>query len=55
MLIANTDMEAKQLLELYDADPARVDVVHPGVDLEVFRPLFDGALARSASRRTRSC
>ncbi|MEP7091893.1 MAG: glycosyltransferase, partial [Nocardioidaceae bacterium] len=38
MLIANTDLEAKQLLELYDADPARVEVVHPGVDLDVFRP-----------------
>ncbi len=38
MLIANTDIEAKQLLELYDADPGRVEVVHPGVDLSVFRP-----------------
>lgn len=38
MLIANTDLEAKQLIELYDADPARVEVVHPGVDLDVFRP-----------------
>src|SRR3954471_8491960 len=38
MLVANTDIEAKQLLELYDADPARVEVVHPGVDLDVFRP-----------------
>ncbi|MGN6129123.1 MAG: D-inositol-3-phosphate glycosyltransferase, partial [Nocardioidaceae bacterium] len=37
MLIANTDLEAKQLLELYDADPARVETVHPGVDLSVFR------------------
>ncbi|MBJ7357671.1 D-inositol-3-phosphate glycosyltransferase [Nocardioides sp.] len=39
MLIANTDIEAKQLIELYDADPGRVEVVHPGVDLDVFRPL----------------
>jgi len=38
MLIANTEIEAKQLIELYDADPARVEVVHPGVDLDVFRP-----------------
>ena len=37
MLIASTDLEAKQLIELYDADPARVEVVHPGVDLEVFQ------------------
>ncbi|HSE72111.1 MAG TPA: D-inositol-3-phosphate glycosyltransferase [Nocardioidaceae bacterium] len=39
MLIANTDIEAKQLINLYDADPGRVDVVHPGVDLSVFRPV----------------
>jgi D-inositol-3-phosphate glycosyltransferase len=38
LLVANTDLEAKQLIELYDADPARVEVVFPGVDLEVFRP-----------------
>jgi len=38
MLIANTDIEAKQLVELYGADPSRVEVVHPGVDLDVFRP-----------------
>ena len=36
MLIANTDIEAKQLIELYDADPGNVEVVHPGVDLAVF-------------------
>ena len=42
MLIANTDIEAKQLIELYDADPARVEVVHPGVDLDVFRPVPRG-------------
>jgi D-inositol-3-phosphate glycosyltransferase len=39
MLIANTDLEAKQLIELYDADPGRVEVIHPGVDLSVFRPM----------------
>lgn len=38
MLIANTDIEAKQLINLYDADAGRVEVVHPGVDLSVFRP-----------------
>jgi D-inositol-3-phosphate glycosyltransferase len=38
MLVANTDLEAKQLINLYDADPSRVEVVHPGVDLSVFRP-----------------
>jgi D-inositol-3-phosphate glycosyltransferase len=39
MLIANTDIEAKQLINLYDADPGRVEVVHPGVDLSVFKPI----------------
>jgi D-inositol-3-phosphate glycosyltransferase len=38
MLIASTDLEAKQLVNMYDADPGRVEVVHPGVDLSVFRP-----------------
>jgi D-inositol-3-phosphate glycosyltransferase len=38
MLIASTDLEAEQLVDLYDADPGRVQVVHPGVDLNVFRP-----------------
>ena len=47
MLIANTGLEAKQLIELYDADPAQVEVVHPGVDLSVFRPL-DKTTARAA-------
>jgi len=37
-LIASTREEARQLVELYGADPARVCRVPPGVDLEVFRP-----------------
>lgn len=37
-LVANTDDEAHELVELYDADSATVDVVHPGVDLELFAP-----------------
>ncbi|WP_442938493.1 D-inositol-3-phosphate glycosyltransferase [Nocardioides sp. Soil805] len=45
MLVANTDLEAKQLINLYDADPTRVEVIHPGVDLDVFRPM-DRAQAR---------
>ena len=36
MLVANTRDEAGQLIDLYAADPARVEVVHPGVDLETF-------------------
>jgi len=37
-LIANTPEEARQLTELYGADPARVQIVNPGADLGVFRP-----------------
>jgi len=37
MMVANTDDEARQLIDLYDADPGRVEVVHPGVDLSMFR------------------
>jgi D-inositol-3-phosphate glycosyltransferase len=45
MLIANTEDEAKQLINLYDAEPSRVEVVHPGVDLDVFHPVI-GARSR---------
>jgi D-inositol-3-phosphate glycosyltransferase len=38
-LLANTDDEARQLVRLYGADPHRIDVVPPGVDLEHFRPV----------------
>ncbi|MCK0110785.1 D-inositol-3-phosphate glycosyltransferase [Ornithinimicrobium sp. F0845] len=38
VLVANTPEEATQLIELYDADPQKVRVVPPGVDLEVFSP-----------------
>ena len=48
MLIANTDLEAKQLINMYDAEPGRVAVVHPGVDLGVFRPA-----GRAAARAAR--
>lgn len=37
-LIANTGDEARQLVELYDAQARRVVTVNPGVDLEHFRP-----------------
>ena len=46
-LVANTDEEARQLVELYDAPADRVDVVHPGVDLENFTP-GDQEAARAA-------
>lgn len=47
-LVANTDLEARQLIELYDADPARVTVVNPGVDLDLFTP--EGRDAARAAR-----
>lgn len=37
-LVANTQTEADELIELYGADPTRVRVVHPGVDLAEFLP-----------------
>jgi glycosyltransferase involved in cell wall biosynthesis len=37
-LIANTAEEAGDLVRHYDADPRKVAVVHPGVDLHLFRP-----------------
>ena len=46
-LIVNTEHEAQQLVSLHHADPARIDVVHPGVDLETFTPGDRGA-ARAA-------
>ena len=46
LLIANTDTEAKQLINLYDACASRVEVIHPGVDLEVFRPRDRGDVRR---------
>jgi D-inositol-3-phosphate glycosyltransferase len=44
-LVANTAAERADLIELYDADPALVDVVLPGVDLEAFH-----GRGRSAAR-----
>ncbi len=37
-LIANTEVEAKQLIDFYNANPDRIDVVNPGVDLQMFSP-----------------
>ncbi len=48
-LVANTAAEARELLDLYGADPERVTVVQPGVDLDRFVP---GETAdRAAARR----
>jgi D-inositol-3-phosphate glycosyltransferase len=46
-LVANTEQEKRQLVELYDADPHRVVTVPPGVDLDLFRP---GSIADSRAR-----
>ncbi|SDY07107.1 D-inositol-3-phosphate glycosyltransferase [Micromonospora pattaloongensis] len=53
-LVANTQVEARDLIARYDADPERVAVVAPGVDLERFRPAAAGretAARRDARRR----
>lgn len=47
-LVANTEAEATELVDLYDADPDRVSVIHPGVDLELFTP---GRRADARARR----
>ena len=46
-LVANTAQEREELVALYGADPCRVDVVHPGVNHDVFVP------GRQASARSR--
>ncbi|MDW8069323.1 MAG: glycosyltransferase [Anaerolineae bacterium] len=38
-IIAATPLEQEQLVRLYGADPARIRVIPPGVDLERFRPI----------------
>jgi D-inositol-3-phosphate glycosyltransferase len=52
-LVANTAVEARDLIARYDADPARVTVVEPGVDLDRFRPSPVGSeeATRLAARR----
>ncbi|MGI5373775.1 D-inositol-3-phosphate glycosyltransferase [Streptomyces sp. CA-251387] len=52
-LIANTQKEAEELLRHYDADTGRVAVVHPGVNLERFRPGARGVQAGRAVARSR--
>ncbi|MEJ3743287.1 D-inositol-3-phosphate glycosyltransferase [Actinomycetes bacterium KLBMP 9797] len=48
-LVANTQVEARDLISRYHAEPDRVGVVEPGVDLDRFRP----APARRATARRR--
>ncbi|MBZ4017910.1 D-inositol-3-phosphate glycosyltransferase [Streptomyces purpurogeneiscleroticus] len=42
-LIANTAEEAGELVRHYEAEPGKVAVVHPGVNLDLFRPASDAA------------
>ncbi|MEV5595850.1 glycosyltransferase [Streptomyces sp. NPDC052496] len=42
-LIANTEEEAGELTRHYEAEPGKVAVVHPGVNLDRFRPTAPGA------------
>ncbi|MFI6347755.1 D-inositol-3-phosphate glycosyltransferase [Streptomyces sp. NPDC050560] len=46
-LIANTAEEARDLESHYGAEPGRISVVHPGVNLDVFRPGDGRAAARA--------
>ncbi|MFI0943864.1 D-inositol-3-phosphate glycosyltransferase [Streptomyces sp. NPDC021020] len=47
-LIANTDEEADELVRHYAAPPGKVAVVHPGVNLDRFRPDPGGRAAARA-------
>ncbi|MFF8814047.1 glycosyltransferase [Streptomyces pactum] len=49
-LIANTAEEAAELVRYYDAEPRKVAVVHPGVNLDRFRPVpVPGSTAATVS------
>jgi D-inositol-3-phosphate glycosyltransferase len=48
-LVANTAEEARQLIELYGADPWRVETVSPGADLSVFRPAASSVVSSAAA------
>ena len=49
LLVASTVDESQELVRAYGADPGRVEVVAPGVDLATFRPI-DKAEARGKIR-----
>jgi len=38
ILVANTGQEAAELIDLYDANPEKIRVINPGVDLTTFIP-----------------
>lgn len=37
-LVVNTDIEQQQMMEFYNADPTKISVVEPGVDIGIFKP-----------------
>ncbi len=49
-LIANTEHESRELIEYYNADPTRVHVVPPGVDLTTFSDLSPEGLTHDQER-----
>jgi D-inositol-3-phosphate glycosyltransferase len=49
LLIASTADEAQDLIDFYGADPQRVSIVPPGVDLAMFQPM-DRSVARREIR-----
>ncbi|MGV9312754.1 D-inositol-3-phosphate glycosyltransferase [Streptomyces sp. NPDC003691] len=53
-LIANTAEESDELVRFYDADPAKVAVVHPGVNLDRFRPDPDSGPHSAETARDRA-
>lgn len=38
-VIASTPIDRRQMIDLYNADPARIVVIPPGVDLDLFHPV----------------
>lgn len=55
VLIANTELERAELIELYAADPGRVRVVTPGSTLTSSRPVTVPPLARMSVCRKGMC
>ena len=53
-LVANTRFEAQDLVTAYDAEPTRLSVVQPGVDLDRFRAAARPTAARFGLPRTRA-
>lgn len=41
LLLADSQATRNDLINLYGADPSRIEVVYPGIDLDAFRPVRD--------------